>query len=70
MIEALKHDDLMNKVGGSFKLSVLIQKRMKEIMNGSRPLIEDAKGKTLMEIVVQEILEDKISYELPSETEK
>ncbi len=67
MIEALKHDELMNKVGGSFKLSVLIQKRMKEIMNGSRPLIEDTKGKTLMEIVVQEILEDKITFELPAE---
>lgn len=67
MIEALKHDELLNKVGGSFKLSVLIQKRMKEIMNGSRPLIEDTKGKTLMEIVVQEILEDKITYELPEE---
>ncbi len=67
MIEALKHDELMNKVGGSFKLSVLIQKRMKEIMNGSRPLIEETKGKTLMEIVVQEILEDKITFELPAE---
>ena len=67
MIEALKHDELMTKVGGSFKLSVLIQKRMKEIMNGSRPLIEDTKGKTLMEIVVQEILEDKITFELPAE---
>ena len=67
MIEALKHDELMNKVGGSFKLSVLMQKRMKEIMNGSRPLIEDTKGKTLMEIVVQEIIDDKISYELPEE---
>ncbi|MFI4911002.1 MAG: DNA-directed RNA polymerase subunit omega [Sedimentisphaeraceae bacterium JB056] len=67
MIEALKHENLMDKVGGSFKLSVLIQKRMKEIMNGSRPLIEDTKNKTLMEIVVQEILEDKISYELPED---
>jgi DNA-directed RNA polymerase subunit omega len=67
MIEALKHEELMNKVGGSFKLSVLIQKRMKEIMNGSRALIEDTKNKTLMEIVVQEILEDKITYELPEE---
>jgi DNA-directed RNA polymerase subunit omega len=67
MIEALKHEELMNKVGGSFKLSVLIQKRMKEIMNGSRALIEDTKNKTLIEIVVQEILEDKITYELPEE---
>ncbi len=67
MIEALKHEEIINKIGGNFKLSVLIQKRMKEIMNGSRPLIEDTRDKTLMEIVVEEILEDKITYEFPSE---
>ncbi len=67
MIEALKHEELTNKVGGSFKLSVLIQKRMKEIMSGSRPLIEDTRNKTLMEIVVEEILEDKITFEIPEE---
>lgn len=64
MIEALKKQEIVDKVGGKFKLSALIQKRMKEIMEGSRPLIEDTKGKTLMEIVVEEIMEDKITYEL------
>lgn len=64
MIETLKHDEIYDKVGGSFRLSVLIQKRMKEIMEGARPLIEVTKGKTLMEIVVEEILEDKITYEM------
>ncbi|AQQ70151.1 RNA polymerase Rpb6 [Limihaloglobus sulfuriphilus] len=70
MIEALKHQDIVDKVGGKFKLSALIQKRMKEILEGSRPLIDDTKGKTLMEIVVQEILEDKITLEqaAPKET--
>lgn len=67
MIETLKHDEIYNKVGGSFKLSVLIQKRMKEIMEGSRPLIDDTRGKTMMEIVVQEILEDKITFEMDAE---
>jgi DNA-directed RNA polymerase subunit omega len=70
MIEALKHQDIVDKVGGKFKLSALIQKRMKEIVEGSRPLIDDTKGLTLMEIVVQEILEDKITLEqsAPKET--
>lgn len=64
MIEELKNQDIVDKVGGKFKLSALIQKRMKEILEGSRPLIDDTKGKTLMEIVVEEIKRDKITYEM------
>ena len=60
MIEELKSTDIINKVGGKFKLTVLIQKRLRELTQGSRPLIEDAEGKTQMEIVIQEILQDKI----------
>jgi DNA-directed RNA polymerase subunit omega len=63
MIEGLKSTDIINKVGGRFKLSTLIQKRMLEIMQGARPLIEDTEGKTTMEIVVQEILQDKIAVD-------
>jgi len=63
VIEELKSMDVMNKVGGRFKLSALIQKRMLEIMEGSRPLIDDTEGKTIMEIVVQEIKEDKITFD-------
>lgn len=66
MIEELKSTDMMNKVGGRFKLSALIQKRMLEIMQGSRPLIEDTEGKTAMEIVVEEIRQDKIALEIGS----
>jgi DNA-directed RNA polymerase subunit omega len=60
MIEELKDNEVLNKVGGRFKLSALIQKRMVELVEGGRPLIEDAEGLTLMEIVVQEIKQDKI----------
>ena len=63
MIDALKDQALIDKIGGRFKLSTLIQKRMKEIMMGSRPLIEDTKGKTMMEIVIEEIRRDKITLE-------
>jgi DNA-directed RNA polymerase subunit omega len=63
MIEGLKSTDIINKVGGRFKLSTLIQKRMLEIMQGARPLIEDTEGKTTMEIVVDEILLDKITVD-------
>ena len=63
MIEDLKNVEIIDKVGGRFKLSALIQKRMLEIMQGSRPLIEDTEGKTLMEIVVEEIKNDKIAID-------
>jgi len=68
VIEELKSTDVMNKVGGRFKLSALIQKRMIEIMEGSRPLIDDTEGKTTMEIVVQEIKEDKITIDFSPES--
>jgi DNA-directed RNA polymerase subunit omega len=63
MIEALKHSSLIDKVGGKFKLSALIQKRMLELMQGSRPLIEDIQGKSLMEIAVLELVQDKIAID-------
>ncbi len=63
MIEALRSEDIINKIGGRFKLTALIQRRMVEIMQGARPLVERTKGMTDMELVVQEILEDKISID-------
>ncbi len=61
MIEELKSEELINKVGGRYKLTALIQKRLTELIQGSRPLIENAAGKSMLEIVVQEILQDKIA---------
>jgi DNA-directed RNA polymerase subunit omega len=62
MIEALKSDEIVNKVGGRFKLTALIQKRMLELMDGARPLVERG-GMTDLEVVVQEILQDKITID-------
>lgn len=63
MIEELKSTEIINKVGGKFKLTALVQRRLAELVEGSRPLIEDAEGKTMLEIVVQEILQDKIAID-------
>jgi DNA-directed RNA polymerase subunit omega len=63
MLEELKSEDLVNKVGGRFKLVALMQKRLQELLEGSRPLIDDVEGRTLMEIVAQEILQDKIAID-------
>jgi DNA-directed RNA polymerase subunit omega len=66
MIEELKEDEIVNKVGGRFKLSTLIQKRLVALTKGSRALVEvDTKDK--MQIVIQEIKQDKIYLDTSKE---
>lgn len=59
MLEELKEEEIVNKVGGRFKLSTLIQKRMIMLNAGARALV-DVKTNDKMVIVIQEILQDKI----------
>jgi DNA-directed RNA polymerase subunit omega len=59
MLDELKEEGIVNKVGGRFKLSTLIQKRMIMLNTGARPLVE-VRGGDKMTIVIQEILQDKI----------
>jgi DNA-directed RNA polymerase subunit omega len=59
MLDDLKEEGIVNKVGGRFKLSTLIQKRMVMLNTGARPLV-DVRGGDRMTIVIQEILQDKI----------
>jgi DNA-directed RNA polymerase subunit omega len=59
MYDDLKEEEIVNKVGGRFKLSTLIQKRMIMLNTGSRPLV-DVRGGDKMQVVIQEILQDKI----------
>ena len=59
MLEDLKEEKIVQKVGGRFKLSTLIQKRLVTLNRGGRPLIE-MNTKNPMEIVIQEIMQDKI----------
>ena len=59
MIDELREEAIIKKVGGRFRLSTLIQKRMVALVAGSRPLV-DLKADDKMQIVIQEILQDKI----------
>lgn len=59
MLDDLKEEAIVNKVGGRFKLSTLIQKRMIMLNTGARPLV-DVRGSDRMAVVIQEILQDKI----------
>ena len=54
MIELLKDDTIIHKVGGRFKLTALIQKRWLELMRGSRPMVEH-EGLSELETVIKEI---------------
>jgi DNA-directed RNA polymerase subunit omega len=59
MLDDLKEEGIVNKVGGRFKLSTLIQKRMVALNTGAKPLV-DMRTNDRMAIVLQEILQDKI----------
>ena len=62
MIEALKSDEIVNKVGGRFRLTALIQRRLGEIIDGARPLVE-RNGMSDLEVVIEEIMQDKITID-------
>jgi len=59
MLDELKEEEIVNKVGGRFKLSTLIQKRMVALNQGA-PAQVDLRTSDKMAIVLQEILQDKI----------
>lgn len=62
MIEALKSDAIVEKMGGRFKLTALIQRRLGELIDGARPLVERGAMSDL-EVVIEEILQDKITID-------
>lgn len=62
MINALKSDEIINRVGGRFRLTALIQKRWLELLQGGRPMVDPA-GKTEMEVVIEEILQGKVGID-------
>jgi DNA-directed RNA polymerase subunit omega len=63
MIDDLKEEEIVNKVGGRFKLSTLIQKRMIALNQGARALV-DGRGIDKMTMVIQEIMLDKIYLDM------
>ena len=65
MINALKSDELIKKVGGPFRLTALVQRRLKELIEGARPLVS-TEGKNLIQVAVEEIAENKIAIDYES----
>ncbi len=66
MLDELKEEAIVNKVGGRFKLSTLIQKRMVALNTGAKPQV-DPRGLDRMAVVIQEILQDKIFLDASGE---
>lgn len=55
-------DILVNKVDSKYTLVVLAAKRAREIMNGSTPLV-DSKSNKQVTVALEEVAQNKISYE-------
>ena len=48
MLDDLKEEEIVNKVGGRFKLSTIIQKRMVALNTGAPPLVDVRSGRWAM----------------------
>jgi DNA-directed RNA polymerase subunit omega len=62
MIPELRDDVLINKFGGRFRLTAVIQKRWRQLLQGARPMVEP-EGLTELEVVVKELVEGKIEID-------
>lgn len=63
MIEYLKDDSVINELGGRFKFTALVQHRVRQLMDGDRPLVE-RRGRSDFEVAIEEIVEKKITLKL------
>ncbi|MBX3385809.1 MAG: DNA-directed RNA polymerase subunit omega [Phycisphaeraceae bacterium] len=62
MIEALKSDEIAHRFGGRFKLCALIQRRLVQLMDGARPMVE-RNGRSDLELAIEEITQGKLVLE-------
>lgn len=62
MIDELRDEKLIEKVGGRFRLSALIQKRLAALNEQGRSLLtsDELAKRDNLQIVIQEILQDHI----------
>ena len=50
------------KFGGPFAMTAILQKRVRELVQGSRPLVETDKIRPI-DIALEELLDDRLSLE-------
>lgn len=61
LMELADYDRAIEKVGGAFRLSVLLQKRVRELVRGARALVEVAERDSPIDIALREVLADKVT---------
>ena len=61
-MEKQEIDDLAESVGGRFRLTVLLQKRLRELARGAVPLVE-TESRNLIDIAMAEVRAGKVTYE-------
>jgi DNA-directed RNA polymerase subunit omega len=59
MAKKYEFDDVIEKVGGRFKLASLLEKRYKELLFGGRTLV-DMQSTDILDILMQEVIEGKV----------
>jgi len=62
MLSSTELDQMAEKFGGRYKLTVLIQKRLKELVKGGQKLV-DMEDRNLINIVIEEIRQGKVVWE-------
>ena len=62
MLPDLKSDEVVLHIGGAFRLTALVERRLKELVEGARPLV-DPQGKRLVQIAVEEVAQGKIEID-------
>lgn len=62
MIEDFDIEELWHKCGGAFRLTSLVQKRMRQLMRGAPPLIDEEMD-SLIEVAFREIQQGKITLQ-------
>ena len=58
-MDPVKLEEATMKVGGRFKLTVLMQKRLLELKRGAPKLIEGS-PEDILDIILEEVLQEKI----------
>lgn len=62
MLTSTEIEQLSEKFGGRYKLTVLIQKRLKELVKGAQKLV-DVEDRNLINVVLEEIRQGKVGLE-------
>lgn len=62
MLTSTEIEQLSEKFGGRYKLTVLIQKRLKELVKGAQKLVE-VEDRNLINVVLEEIRQGKVGLE-------